>query len=526
MPDINNFYSYGAFISDIAVDGQNNIYATGSCINSFITPSGTIQSGNYNPSLTNSATNGTGFVAKFSSCGSLLWIKFDMLHGNIDCGGINNNSSMGDYRKQKYAPNISLELDSITGLAKYVYTVSNYQISSTLCPPNVIANCQGSLESRDANTGQLIDRLRNGSPLLANIMNTTGCVADYVLFENLETFKYPNNSCAIAVVGKIPNTYFNLTISTNNGSFISTNSNFSNTTSTNWDIDKRNDVVLISNASIGQNGSVVWSSGLGGVQGTISASNPDIVQITLMPNLSKTFLLIDNVLYSYDNYNYTNPYNLLTLTNDTYYDMVADNNNIYLVGTGNVVAYAINSPPAAPTLLWIKNFQNSAAANFSPGKTNRRIKLLGTDKLVFGGDYDGTSSLTFNNTTYNNPVLINNNQGAFLSRMQRATGAFKTDGKEEDNSFITPLDTNEKNNDYLLFPNPTNSSFFIQYSTKDNVSNIMVVDALGAIVYNKAIYENKNGLLQIDLNVMAKGIYTVAVTLNNKISYQKLVLLR
>jgi hypothetical protein len=206
--------------------------------------------------------------------------------------------------------------------------------------------------------------------------------------------------------------------------------------------------------------------------------------------------------------------------------MVADNNNIYLVGTGNVVAYAINSPPAAPTLLWIKNFQNSAAANFSPGKTNRRIKLLGTDKLVFGGDYDGTSSLTFNNTTYNNPVLINNNQGAFLSRMQRATGAFKTDGKEEDNSFITPLDTNEKNNDYLLFPNPTNSSFFIQYSTKDNVSNIMVVDALGAIVYNKAIYENKNGLLQIDLNVMAKGIYTVAVTLNNKISYQKLVLLR
>lgn len=74
-----------------------------------------------------------------------------------------------------------------------------------------------------------------------------------------------------------------------------------------------------------------------------------------------------------------------------------------------------------------------------------------------------------------------------------------------------------------VYPNPTNSSFNIDYS---NAGNIRVMNTLGVIVYDEKIDQLTEGTKNIDLSKYSNGIYIINVSndkgsLNHKVILNK-----
>ena len=74
-----------------------------------------------------------------------------------------------------------------------------------------------------------------------------------------------------------------------------------------------------------------------------------------------------------------------------------------------------------------------------------------------------------------------------------------------------------------VYPNPTNSSFNIDYS---NAGNIRVMNTLGVIVYEEKVDQLTDGSKNIDLSKFANGIYIINVSndkgaLNHKVILNK-----
>ncbi|MBI4929355.1 MAG: T9SS type A sorting domain-containing protein [Bacteroidetes bacterium] len=85
----------------------------------------------------------------------------------------------------------------------------------------------------------------------------------------------------------------------------------------------------------------------------------------------------------------------------------------------------------------------------------------------------------------------------------------------------------------FIFPNPSNGIFVVE-SSKVNIQNIQIINALGQIVYKTTIGSGQlsagnkqpttNGQLTIDLSSHPKGIYFIKVQSGENVYTQKIIL--
>lgn len=97
----------------------------------------------------------------------------------------------------------------------------------------------------------------------------------------------------------------------------------------------------------------------------------------------------------------------------------------------------------------------------------------------------------------------------------------ETSAKSYTSYFSTPLRLGESSS-VELFPNPNNGNFTIQLNGLENEAvDVMVVDALGNVVYNNHIDINESAYTQlIDLSNAAAGVYQVSViSKDNRATY-------
>lgn len=124
-----------------------------------------------------------------------------------------------------------------------------------------------------------------------------------------------------------------------------------------------------------------------------------------------------------------------------------------------------------------------------------------------------------NNLTYSNAFSGNN----FVSFGKDATGELYVSAINNGRIYKI-VDSNLENNStkinpFSIYPNPTNSAFFIQNDQNLDIKSIEVVDVLG-----KIMYQNKNIENRIEAN-FSKGIYVVKIiTKNGEIYNSKLVI--
>ncbi len=108
----------------------------------------------------------------------------------------------------------------------------------------------------------------------------------------------------------------------------------------------------------------------------------------------------------------------------------------------------------------------------------------------------------------------------------RASGAFSyfTVDILVNNMVLTGIKETLLNNDFNIYPNPSNGSFTIKSLRNNSGSNIEVINLLGEIVYTENIYSENQTL---DLNQLKNGIYALKISekgkliSNNKIIIQK-----
>ena len=90
------------------------------------------------------------------------------------------------------------------------------------------------------------------------------------------------------------------------------------------------------------------------------------------------------------------------------------------------------------------------------------------------------------------------------------------------NMVLTGIHETLINNDFNIYPNPSNGSFTIKSSKNNSVSNLEVINLLGETVYTENIHsENQT----INLQYLQNGLYTLKFYENGKlISTNKIII--
>jgi hypothetical protein len=70
----------------------------------------------------------------------------------------------------------------------------------------------------------------------------------------------------------------------------------------------------------------------------------------------------------------------------------------------------------------------------------------------------------------------------------------------------------------LLFPNPSDGSFYLKTDDKSNIALVKIYNALGAKVYEKEYVD-----ASIHLSHLAKGVYTLEAWVDQKPVYRRLI---
>lgn len=93
--------------------------------------------------------------------------------------------------------------------------------------------------------------------------------------------------------------------------------------------------------------------------------------------------------------------------------------------------------------------------------------------------------------------------------------------KFETDSSLASNDIEIKNTN-LIYPNPSNGSFYIEQKSTGNV-NLEIVDFNGRIVYSSSYNSSGNFKKQINTN-LPKGIYIIKIVTNDGVNTSKLII--
>lgn len=78
---------------------------------------------------------------------------------------------------------------------------------------------------------------------------------------------------------------------------------------------------------------------------------------------------------------------------------------------------------------------------------------------------------------------------------------------------------NEAINSPKVYPNPTNGNFTVDLGETNTVSNIIVTNSIGVIIYKKG----SNNKTLIDISNFPKGIYIVKIYSGKNVFIEKMV---
>jgi hypothetical protein len=81
-----------------------------------------------------------------------------------------------------------------------------------------------------------------------------------------------------------------------------------------------------------------------------------------------------------------------------------------------------------------------------------------------------------------------------------------------------------KSNTISLYPNPNSGNFYLKTGDLDDNLQIMIIDINGKIIYDKEFLSTAKSVIHIDLNDIAKGIYTIKITTKNEIKVGSLII--
>jgi hypothetical protein len=167
--------------------------------------------------------------------------------------------------------------------------------------------------------------------------------------------------------------------------------------------------------------------------------------------------------------------------------------------------------------LELNGFINSSGAyltdiKFEYGTTNTLgSSIIATPNYIYGFSTSFIKTIIDNpieNQTYYYRLVANDNGNTIYSDIYQYT----TD--------ILSLDNLSYNKQIVFFPNPTTHYLNIEFKDSEQISSIIINNALGQIIYvENNIDISKN--LKIDMSNFGKGIYFLKVNFINKKSASK-----
>lgn len=90
---------------------------------------------------------------------------------------------------------------------------------------------------------------------------------------------------------------------------------------------------------------------------------------------------------------------------------------------------------------------------------------------------------------------------------------------------ITSINDNSFEDNFVVFPNPTNHSLFIKTNKmKIGVLNIKLYDIVGKLVYNKIFDDNLIDVIEINDLSLINGIYQIVISDNKNIYKKKIII--
>jgi Zn-dependent metalloprotease len=91
---------------------------------------------------------------------------------------------------------------------------------------------------------------------------------------------------------------------------------------------------------------------------------------------------------------------------------------------------------------------------------------------------------------------------------------------------VQALSVNEvfEQNQFLVYPNPTNGSFTVELVDINSENNISVIDALGRVIYNSGTNAPGSDIHLIDISDFTQGIYIVKIQLDDQVFTKRIVL--
>jgi hypothetical protein len=77
------------------------------------------------------------------------------------------------------------------------------------------------------------------------------------------------------------------------------------------------------------------------------------------------------------------------------------------------------------------------------------------------------------------------------------------------------------NNNFALYPNPSNGNIIIESLKFDNINNVEIFDTTGKIVKQvESTFDNK---VKVDISNLEKGIYFVRIKTENGVAFKPLL---
>ncbi len=148
--------------------------------------------------------------------------------------------------------------------------------------------------------------------------------------------------------------------------------------------------------------------------------------------------------------------------------------------------------------------------NTNPDMNDDDVIVAQTNPLTETGSFFvDVSGLSFGTKYYYKAYAINTNGVSYGKEK-----SFTTD--------ITSVKFINDNDEILIYPNPSNGTFYVDFNKSYKIENISVSDMTGKVLYNENI--NTSGKETLELKHLNKGIYFIRFNFSNKTLISKLII--
>jgi hypothetical protein len=156
------------------------------------------------------------------------------------------------------------------------------------------------------------------------------------------------------------------------------------------------------------------------------------------------------------------------------------------------------------------------AANLTTGNTNSSQKSLKSNKILASGISINTMESDGHKLIYDFPSIVNPANKSVIPIQMTLT----TQKPEKIAGIIKENITDQKQQDFLIFPNPARKYFYAGFNTGGKSAILKITDLAGKSILQTQL---KNNNEKVDISNIPKGLYIVSVISGKEILSKKLV---